>query len=392
MGERVTTGGRATDRAEDQQVAEIDRYRSIVFPNRIRDQRKRHGYATLLALAAELPDLAYVRLSKIERGEVVAKVDELRRVAAVLEVEPDALLLDVDAPDFDISRWAVELQGWTPEEIEEDRFAVLLAAAIRARRDADRSLSIAQVERRYGLAPVILSRLENAYKPLARWNAQAVRAVCDMLGAPDVAALRDQIHRAHEQGLFDRYIPAIAGVAVRQDKTRARISALRQQLQGAPPPSPSARAAPSRLAIVRTTDHDADPAVLAAIHATDAVTVRLAPVFGAPLPDGLIDRVALGRWVEVPRHGGENSYGLRVCRATLGAALPAHATAIVDPDRFPSAGGLAVLRDAGGLRLVIVTFDRQGRMIGYSLQPECEILLDERDPAEVETVIGVVFD
>jgi len=76
----------------------------------------------------------------------------------------------------------------------------------------------------------------------------------------------------------------------------------------------------------------------------------------------------------------------------LGAALPAQAIAIVDPDRFPSAGGLAVLREPEGLRLVIVTFDRQGRMIGYSLHPEREILLDERDPAEVAMVIAALFD
>jgi len=193
----VKTGRNATSRSGDPAATEIDRYRSIVFPNRVREHRKHHGYPTLLALAAELPAMAYIRLSKIERGEVVAKPDELRQIAAVLHVDPAALLLDVDAPDFDIAAWATDLQGLTPAEVEEDRFAVLLAAAIRARRDADRSLSIAQIERSYGLAPVILSRFENGYKPLARWNAQAVRAVCALLGAADVADLRAQVQRAH---------------------------------------------------------------------------------------------------------------------------------------------------------------------------------------------------
>ncbi|GAA4217574.1 hypothetical protein GCM10022253_16430 [Sphingomonas endophytica] len=385
----MKTGRNATSRSGDPAATEIDRYRLIVFPNRVREHRKHHGYPTLLALAAELPAMAYIRLSKIERGEVVAKPDELRQIAAVLHVDPAALLLDVDAPDFDIAAWATDLQGMTPAEVEEDRFAVLLAAAIRARRDADRSLSIAQIERSYGLAPVILSRFENGYKPLARWNAQAVRAVCALLGAADVADLRAKVQRAHQEHLLDPYIPMIAGVAARQDKTRARIAALRRDLDSAPAPATATR---PRRVIAPPAAHEPDPAVLAAIHAADVATVRMAPVFGAPLPDGLIERVPLGRSVEVPRQGGANSYGLRVCRATLGAALPAQAIAIVDPDRFPSAGGLAVLREPEGLRLVIVTFDRQGRMIGYSLHPEREILLDERDPAEVAMVIAALFD
>jgi len=124
---------------------DIDRYRSIVFPNAVRELRKQQGFARLLGLSAVLPDIPYVRLSKIERGEVVAKASELRSIAMAMRVAPEDLLLDIDDPAFDIAAWATELQDLTDEEIAEDRFAVLLAAAIRARRDADRSLSIVNV-------------------------------------------------------------------------------------------------------------------------------------------------------------------------------------------------------------------------------------------------------
>ena len=78
---------------------------------------------------------------------------------------------------------------------------------------------------------------------------------------------------------------------------------------------------------------------------------------------------------------------------TTSAQRRTHEHAYPRPRHAHSAdGGLAVLREPEGLRLVIVTFDRQGRMIGYSLHPEREILLDERDPAEVAMVIAALFD
>jgi transcriptional regulator with XRE-family HTH domain/transposase-like protein len=352
---------------------DIDRYRSIVFPNAVRELRKQHGFARLLGLSAVLPDIPYVRLSKIERGEVVAKASELRSIAMAMRVAPEDLLLDIDDPSFDIAAWATELQDLTDEEIAEDRFAVLLAAAIRARRDADRSLSIVNVERRFGIAPVILSRLENGYKPLGRWNAQTVRAVCQLLGVADAEALRAFVTQADADGALRAHLPAAASSAARIEKTRARVALLREELHDPDQPATIRvkGAQPPRIASGATSPNEVDAAVLAAIERSETATVRLVPVFGAPLADGLIDRVPIGRTVEAPRHAQPNSYGLRVCRATLGPALPAHAIVVVDPDRFPSSGGLAVVREAGGLRL---------------------LELDTLDAADVGTIVAVLLD
>jgi transcriptional regulator with XRE-family HTH domain len=384
----------ATEQGVSADGPDIDRYRSIVFPNAVRELRKQRGFARLLGLSAVLPDIPYVRLSKIERGEVVAKASELRSIAMAMRVAPEDLLLDIDDPAFDIAAWATELQDLTDEEIAEDRFAVLLAAAIRARRDADRSLSIVNVERRFGIAPVILSRLENGYKPLGRWNAQTVGAVCRLLGVADAEALRDHVARADADGILRAHLPAAASSAARIEKTRARVALLREELHD--PTQPTAirakAAQPPRVAPGATPPNGVDAAVLAAIEQSETATVRLVPVFGAPLADGLVDRVPIGRTVEAPRHAQPNSYGLRVCRATLGPALPAHAIVVVDPDRFPSSGGLAVVREAGGLRLLVVTFDRQGRMIGYSVNPDREIDLDTLDAADVGTIVAVLLD
>ena len=75
----------------------IDPYRAFIFPNAIRELRRRAGYQKLIGLAHRLPGLTYIRLSKIERGEVTARAHELTEVAAVLGVAPEALLVDVDA-------------------------------------------------------------------------------------------------------------------------------------------------------------------------------------------------------------------------------------------------------------------------------------------------------
>ncbi|HWW65193.1 MAG TPA: helix-turn-helix transcriptional regulator [Sphingomonadaceae bacterium] len=375
---------------------EIDRYRSIVFPNMIRELRKHNGFPKLLSLSAMLPGIPYVRLSKIERGEVFAKAEELRRIATQLNVEPEQLLVDIDTPGFDIAAWAANLQDWTPADPKEDRFAVEFAAALRLRRESDAALSIAAIERDYGIAPVILSRLENAYKTFDRWNKQTVRALFRLFGVADLAALRAHVADARTSGMLAAHLELIANPAIRIAKTRARVAVLREELtKPRATATPRTKTPPPRR--VPPVDLEAEraartPSAVAAIQASDVAMVRLVPVFGSPLPDGLIERSATGETVEAPRRAGPNSYGLRACRQTLGPGLPASATVVVDPDRFPSSGGIAVVREAEGLRLLMVTFDRQGRMIGYSANPDREVALDTLDPADVATVISIILE
>ncbi len=281
---------------------------------------------------------------------------------------------------------------------KEDRFAVELAAALRIKREGDRAFSIAAIERDYGIAPVILSRLENASKTFDRWNEQTVRALCRLFGVADVRALRAHVADLRAEGALAGHFDLVANPAIRIAKTRGRVAALRSELAGnAASPIASAvrykalqprRVVPAAEAIERL---EASP-VITAIRASDVAVVRVVPVFEVPLPDGLIDRKATDDTVEAPRRAEPRAYGLRACRPTLGPGLPAHATLVVDPDRFPSSGGIAVVREEGGLRLLIVTFDRQGRMIGYSTNPEREVALDTLDPSDVATVVSVALE
>lgn len=363
----------------DDRPVRLDPYRHIVFPNAVRELRKRAGYAKLLGLAVTLPDIPYIRLSKIERGEVFAKASELVRIAEALKVPPAALLIDVDGPAFDIAAWAAEFREPRTADGDAEELAVMLAAALRLKRASDPALSIAVIDKQYGIPPVILSRIENAQKTLDRWNGATVASLCRLFGVRAAPALEAAVRAAYRSGKLDSLIGEIANPEARMVKTRARTAELRMQLG----------VMPARLAPLRAGSAALPPGSAPASDPNGGV--RLLPVYGAPLADGLIAPTPTAEAVPAPARAGPRAFGLRVLRPTLGAGMPAHATVIVDPDRFPSLG-LAVVREGDGYRLLAIMIDRDGTMIGRSENPAREIAIDELDPADVYAVLGALFD
>lgn len=355
-------------RGAGDKIVPIDLYRGFVFPNRMREQRLAHGHAKLLRLAASIPEIPYIRLSKIERGEVVPRADELRRIAAALGMAPSELLLDVDAPGFDIAAWAEPFVDHAPADLGNECFAVLLAAAVRARRTGDPALTIAAIERDYAIPPVNLSRIEHAQKTFDRWNRTTQEALLRFFGLPNETELRGHVTALHAMGALDAFVGSVANPAARHDRSRARIVELSAALAAPEPPPPTTTASPP-----------------------PAMPVRLVPVLGSPLPDGLIGDTPTPEKVEAPHSAGPRAFGLRVCRATLGGGLPGQAVVIADPDRFPAPGGLAALHEAAGWRLLTVGADREGRMTGYSSHPDVEIALDDCDPDRLAAVVAAIF-
>ncbi|AOH86432.1 hypothetical protein AWL63_01835 [Sphingomonas panacis] len=354
-----------------------DRYRAFVFPNRVREQRRAHGLQKLMALGECVPDIPYIRLSKIERGEVVARADELRQIARALDVAPADLLIDLADPAFDIAAWALPFQDTSAISPEEERFAIQLAAALRALRNADATLTIAALDKEFGLPPVILSRLENAHKTFDRWNAATVAAVCRVFGVADENALRAKVADQYRRGDLDAAIGRIVDPADRERRARERTAALSAELASVAKPVGRKAAARAPRAVA-TAAHPPEPA-------------HVLPVFGAPLADGLIAFTPTDAVVPAPRDAGPAAFALRVCRATLGPGLPASAVVVADPDRPVTAGGLAVVRGGDGYRIVTVTFDRWGARKGYSSTPDLELDLDICSPADVVAVIAAVF-
>ncbi|MBR0550908.1 helix-turn-helix transcriptional regulator [Sphingomonadaceae bacterium LXI357] len=350
-------------------MIEIDRFRKVVFPNRLRELRIEAGHPTLVGFAAHVTDIPYIRLSKIERGEVVARAVELRRVAAALAVSPTALLIDIDSQYFDIARWA------SPFGIEEDgeeaELAMLLAAALRQRRTDDAALTLAALESEYGLPPVIVSRVEHAAKPVDRWNAATIAALCAIIGVADPEHLEQGLRQLHADGALDEALRQIPGATEREDRTRERVAALRRELsEPATTPLPGNEPAHTNV---------------------DSAEKRMLAVIGSPIADGLIADIATGEHIAAPLGAGPRAYALRIFRSTLGPGLPASAILTVDPDRFPAPGGLAVIRENGALRVVGISTDRTGAMIGFSLNPDSSVAIDVLSPQDVAAVTAASF-
>lgn len=358
----------------------IDPYRAYPFPNAIREERKRAGYSSLLALSQKMPEIPYIRLSKIERGEVFAKPAELLSIAATLGLEDASrLLVDVEDPNFSVALWA----GLSGEKIELNReaeeLAMLMAAALRARRARDPELTLARLNEEFGLPAVIVSRIENAAKAFDRWNANTLSSICAILGVKNRKDLGQHLKTAFERGELAAWLHRIPGAPERESRTRHKLTELRAKLDHVAKHQPSYKTS--------SKDHaSAPPATSAATGQHDSLQV-----LGVPLGDGLIEPYPNPHHIHAPHGSGSNAYALRMCRATLGAAIPAQAILIVDPDRTPLNGGLAILREKEGLRVLSVTTDREGRLHGHSSNPEKDISLDNVTPSDLQLVTAILL-
>ena len=369
-----------------------DRYRGFVFPNNIREHRQNRGFHRLMALSNRLADIPYIRLSKIERGEVVARADELIRIAGTLGIDAGDLLIDIDAADFDISVWAEPFHDPRSWDSQVERNSVLLGAALRCQRNKDRSLTIARLDQEFGLPAVILSRLENAQKPLLRWNEATLASLCRLFASQDVPTLLDQLAERYLRGELDAFVQAITDPDARRARTRQRIEELRAELRAMPDDGPdlaprAAKLAEGALGRAETSRGGAP----ASPYARAARVQRTLTVLGTPMSAGLIASEPTATVVDAPTGAGPRAFALRVCRATLGAGLPPNAVVIVDPDRPPSLGSLAVIRSGDAYRIVSVTLDRSGATMGYSVTPDVAVNIDELDSGDVAAVIGAIF-
>ena len=89
-------------------IVESGIVRSTVFPNKLRDLRREAGYEMLTDFIREtgLEEISYIRLAKIERGQIFARPDEIIEIAKLLNVDPMSLFIDTAEKDFDRETWA----------------------------------------------------------------------------------------------------------------------------------------------------------------------------------------------------------------------------------------------------------------------------------------------
>ena len=361
----------------------VDPHRNFIFPNQIREYRLKNGERTILGFSKRIAEIPYIRLSKIERGEVVARPREMRLIAAALQIaDPKALLVDLDDPGFSLDAWAASYLDVKSFDREEEQFSVLLGAMFRALRSGEPSLTIAALEERYGLPPVVLSRIENAKKTFDRWNGPTQNVICRIFGAEDAGGLRKLVWDRYRNGDLDEHLSSVSSIRKRESQIRERMASLREKLLQDIDGGTQAESSVERQGPIEGTA-PADPA--------PSEPLRYLRISGRPLPAGLISDVATSDVVEAPATAGPQAYALRVSRPTLGLGLPATSICIVDPDVYPSAGDLCVVQFNEGFRILAVVQGRDGSMQGCSLSPEFEVALDDLDPARVAGVIAAYF-
>lgn len=350
----------------------VDLYRAFVFPNRIREERRARGFQRLLALSASIPEIPYIRLSKIERGEVFARADELVQIAAALACEPESLLIDVDSPDFEIADWAEPFLERQSLDVEAERLAVLLGAALRERRSRDRGLTMVVLDKEFGLPPVIVSRIENAHRPLDRWNAATVSSLCRLFGVEDRAALAAYLFEQHGAGALGPFLASVGSPELRLSRTRDRVAAIRAELMG--------DISERLIAKERLSTLQADLAHASRITAMGELAADIAHELNQPLT-AAVNFLGTARFVL--KRGGDSSQVIAMVEAATDQALRAGeiirrlrefvAKREIGARYEPIA---PAIREAAAL--VLVGQDQFGVRLVYDFDPKAEIMLADR--------------
>ena len=174
--------------------------RLTVFPNKLREIRREAGYETLkdFVEATKLDAVNYIRLAKIERGQIFPRPEEMLALAEVLKVEPIDLVIDTLDGKFDRVAWAHENIKATLKFSGGNRKDMRIGAALRVRR---RILGIPILSlQAFGLPAATASRIENAERPFERWKPKVQKAVARAFGLRSMDNVEKVIDSYEEDG------------------------------------------------------------------------------------------------------------------------------------------------------------------------------------------------
>lgn len=343
-------------------------FRHVVFPNNIRALRRARpdlSHDDVLSPRADAvlggePRRRYLRLSKIERGEVVPTAEELTEISRALALDAERLMVDVTSPSFSLADWgnATRVERmFTPQD---DRLALLVAAGFRRARRLLPSRSTAQL-RALGLRGVDMWRIENACRPINRWKPRALEIIAAVLGleAADVRNISFHVEELHAAGELSEWLSPLIDESLQLDRIVRTVARIRAELDGV---AGSVAALPRRQdPLLFDSQPPPAPALRPILLRGDGSTAS-----------GLIAHSRGGATVIAPGPCGPGAFALRTGRPVLGPAFPAGTILVVDPDRPPSVGGVAVILEDEGFRVVALSTDRTGARIGYTVTPPAE--------------------
>lgn len=338
--------GQALRRHSHGRLEENGIVRSTVFPNAVRDVRLRKGFDTLRSFAPRVGDATYTRLAKIERGEIFPTAPEMRSISRALGVQVGTLLIDPTSPGFDREAWARDHIEAKLANRGGGMDAMKLGAAMRVTRlSMDKSTTDMK---EFGLPAATVSRIENAERPIERWDAGIQRGIAQVLGVRGAAEVERKVESMFASGELDAMLHDLFSPEAIDERNKRRLRLLLRELD-------------TKMA------HQM-------IHDLDAVPV----MSGTATPDGRFLVAPSERRVHLPEGAGPEAFPVEIVEPVLGPGLPRGSVVVVDPAAEPRDGDVVAVISKGGsmVRLLSVALV-DGALVGYSMASDQQVVLDE---------------
>lgn len=325
--------------------------RSTVFPNAVRDVRERRGFDTLRAFEDKV-DVTYTRLAKIERGEIFPTSGEMKSIARAMGVPVASLLIDPTDPSFDREAWARDHIEAKLANRGGGIDAMKLGAAMRVTRLAmGRSTTDMK---QFGLPAATVSRIENADRPIERWDAPTQRGIGQVLGVRGKGAIMSKVESMFDGGSLDDMLRTLFSPEAIQERSMKRLRTLLAEL-------PGKKIAQLREVIDGGGEREASDIVVLAGEAGERGSFSIAPS---------------DRRVAFPDGAGRSSVAIEVAEAVLGPGLPRGTIIIADPDQAISGGDVAVIlsADRSSVRLLSIVDGDEG-LVGFSMAMDSTVAM-----------------
>lgn len=323
--------------------------RSTVFPNAVRDVRVRRGFDTLRAFDSKV-DVTYTRLAKIERGEIFPTPTEMKSIARAMGVPVGSLLIDPNDPSFDREAWAREHIEASLSHRGGGIEAMKLGSAMRVRRLA---LGRSTTDMKdFGLPAATVSRIENADRPIERWDASTQKGIAKVLGVRGNAGVTRKVSEMFDAGELDEMLHKLFSPEAIQERNNKHLKALLAELPG--------------------------KKVAKLLQDLDIGEDEIFVMSGESAEHGAFKVSGTERRVTLPVGAGRNSVAIEVVEPVLGPGLPRGTVIVADPDQEVAAGDVAIILsgDRGEARLLSVA-DGAGGLIGFSMAMDSTIPLSE---------------
>lgn len=317
--------------------------RSAVFPNAVRDVRRRRGFDTLRAFDGQV-DVTYTRLAKIERGEIFPTADELKSIARAMGVPVSSLLIDPSDPTFDRERWARDHIEAKLAHRGGGIEAMKLGAAIRIARLGMKRSTTDMKE--FGIPAATMSRIENADRPIERWDIQTQKGIAKILKVRGTTAIRTKVEEMFNAGDLDEMLHQLFSPESLEERNNRKLKALLQELPGKK--------------VARLLD-SIDPKA-------EDVNGEIAVFSSSMGKAGEFEIEKSERLVRLPDGAGPSSIAIEIAEPVLGPGLPRGTIVVADPDQEVLAGDVAVIVSPSGdeAHVISVASGDHG-LVGFSM-------------------------